>query len=552
MFLTQLPTAPVGASFTFKGKFGDANQKQSFTVYYTDGTLFDFEFKKIKSLFYGACSAVAAPTSINAPICQITNIPISFNTVQWLTNFEIPPVCFGVITTYEYLLPSGWKLGATTSNGSTWLAGGNSVTVTSNLLSGGQIGVRPTNSCDITLSKNSTPSFININRGNIPTLQINGNSTLNLYCGDASAKTFTVQNVASCITSYEWVTANKGWYDAGGNTITANIITTIPSITIYPSCIASNPAKDITVIIKAGSEVLNSKVTITFSTAPPPLAISGAPEFCTSSNYSIPVSSACGASVAWSLEPLQNYPLPVTFSCTNCPTTTLTKYYGGTALLTATVNFPNCNLMGTYQKYIGLGIPVFRGWYNSPTNTIEPLVPWTRANLNATNPACYTTYITTSTDITANTTVVWSDGGNSGGVTWTQIGNNLRFYFSDLNQWAFFNVSINNSCGVTNLRYRFNSVGDNCTGIILLRVLATPNPSSNSVNVQLIEGDKIKVNKEIKGIKITDKVGGIKKIIEYGSGNKKVDVDISSLPVDIYNISVYDGTQWYTTRLLKN
>ena len=45
--ITQLPTSPVGSSFTFKGKFGDLNQKQTFRVFYTDGTYFDFDFKKI-------------------------------------------------------------------------------------------------------------------------------------------------------------------------------------------------------------------------------------------------------------------------------------------------------------------------------------------------------------------------------------------------------------------------------------------------------------------------------------------------------------------------
>lgn len=50
--VTQLPTSPVGSTFTFKGKFGDVNQKQIFRITYTDGTSYDFEFKRIKSLFY--------------------------------------------------------------------------------------------------------------------------------------------------------------------------------------------------------------------------------------------------------------------------------------------------------------------------------------------------------------------------------------------------------------------------------------------------------------------------------------------------------------------
>ncbi len=242
------------------------------------------------------------------------------------------------------------------------------------------------------MSNNSNPVYIGITRPNAPVLKLNGASSVTLYCGDATAKAFTVQNPAACVTSYEWVTANKGWFDVNGVAITANIITTTPSLTIYPSCASSNPAKDIEVLMKAGTEVLSSKVTVTYSSAAPPLAITGAPEFCTSSTYTIPVSTACGASVSWSLQPLDNYPFPVTLSCTNCSSTTLTILNGGTALLRATVTFPNCNSTGVYEKYIGVGVPKFRGWYNSPTNSLQPLNPWTRQNLTATNEVCYGTY----------------------------------------------------------------------------------------------------------------------------------------------------------------
>ncbi len=100
------------------------------------------------------------------------------------------------------------------------------------------------------------------------------------------------------------------------------------------------------------------------------------------------------------------------------------------------------------------------------------------------------------------------------------------------------------------MKYKFYSVSDNCSGGLLLRVLA--NPTSNSVNVELLEGEKVKVNKEIKKVKLIDKLGNVKKIVDYGNGNKKITMDISGLPTDIYNISVFDGKYWYNTRLIKN
>lgn len=48
--VTELPTSPVGTTFTFKGKFGDLNQKQTFRIYHPDNSSTPFEFKRIKSL----------------------------------------------------------------------------------------------------------------------------------------------------------------------------------------------------------------------------------------------------------------------------------------------------------------------------------------------------------------------------------------------------------------------------------------------------------------------------------------------------------------------
>ncbi|MBN9351672.1 MAG: hypothetical protein J0H55_13415 [Chitinophagaceae bacterium] len=68
--VTQQPSLPVGSTFIFKGKFGDANQKQSFRVTFSDGSSYPFEFKKIKSLYYPVtCSQVPNQATITAPRC---------------------------------------------------------------------------------------------------------------------------------------------------------------------------------------------------------------------------------------------------------------------------------------------------------------------------------------------------------------------------------------------------------------------------------------------------------------------------------------------------
>lgn len=149
----------------FTGRFDDVNTKQTFTVTYTDANgasvNFPFEFKKIKSLFYShpLCGYIQPnQTTITAPTCQVNTIPISFNNLQWFTQYESPTLCFGTVTTYEYQIPVGWKLGVTTCvNSNQWLAGSNNVSIVTDANSGdgGSVKIRPINSgCEVAVKCN--------------------------------------------------------------------------------------------------------------------------------------------------------------------------------------------------------------------------------------------------------------------------------------------------------------------------------------------------------------------------------------------------------------
>ena len=112
----------------------------------------DFEFKRIKSLAYStSCAQVPDQATITVPRCQVVNIPVIVSNVQWGTAFESPTLCFGTINTFEYRLPAGWSIGPNVSDGSNWIPGGSSVTVTSNASTGdgGAILIRPRNSCGL-------------------------------------------------------------------------------------------------------------------------------------------------------------------------------------------------------------------------------------------------------------------------------------------------------------------------------------------------------------------------------------------------------------------
>ena len=50
--VTQAPVPPVGSTFTFKGKFGDVNQKQIFKVTFTDNTFTNLPLKRSNHYFF--------------------------------------------------------------------------------------------------------------------------------------------------------------------------------------------------------------------------------------------------------------------------------------------------------------------------------------------------------------------------------------------------------------------------------------------------------------------------------------------------------------------
>jgi len=189
-------------TFNFIGKFADYNNKQTFTVNYTNASGLpssqDFTFTKIKSLLtpnlYSQISP--SPTSIISPPCQVNTHTISFPNVQFGNPFESPIIGYGTITTYEYLLPVGWVLNGATSNGTSWIPGTNSVSLTSNLSSSGSIQVRAINPCGTNLTK-----------GQITTIAINRPKPVLTFTGGyavCATQNFQAFGTPAWVTNYTW------------------------------------------------------------------------------------------------------------------------------------------------------------------------------------------------------------------------------------------------------------------------------------------------------------------------------------------------------------
>lgn len=216
-------TFPGGTTtqFKFDGGFQDDNTPQSFQVWYVvDGISYyvSFTFKKIESFLhpYVAVSRpVPSVSSITAPRCQVNNFNISFPNVQMASNIPGTPDVYGTVTEYQYLLPSGWSIGASSSTGSNWITSTNNATITSGLANGdgGYIYIRAVPPCVGTLTAGPAAQ-VAISRP-APTLGITSADGTNFIC---SSNTFNLSGVpAGATVSWALSDNTAATISAGGN-----------------------------------------------------------------------------------------------------------------------------------------------------------------------------------------------------------------------------------------------------------------------------------------------------------------------------------------------
>ncbi len=558
------------STFRFKATFGDISQNSKIRIEYkitgqTSSTSEIITFSKIKSLYDRPIPNLSG-IIINTPLCNTTAFPFNFPP----NNFAYSSAA--TINSYEYIVPVGWKVGSVVSTGAV-ITTSNTTTLTPHPLSGGTIQVTPVSGCSATgLTKGQTRSVV-INRPSLRLTQ-NGATTIIIRKGDNAARIFTVENAAQagCITEYQWNVANKGWLDAAGNPITTFITTTTPSLTLIPPCSGTPLPQDVEVVIKAGNDQLTSKVTVINSNDAVQLEISGPAEFCTSGTYNI-TGTTCNIDVTWEMVYLNNHPNVATISCTNCNSTTLTKYGNGTVLLRASVLIAGTTVPEIIERYIGVGTPVVRGWYNSPANPVQPLVINTNRFNPVYNDVCQAGQTITNMDITANATVLWSYGGYNGTsepqIQWYQSGNNLNLIMFNEGERVRFSLTTTNTCGSITNSYWFNSVAGNCGGVPLrvnpvdtvkkkqqflkevksMKLTVSPNPASGNVLINLINHNG-KELVELKEIRITDMLGNIKIQKRFSGGVQSSNINIGILKTGVYYVKVFNGFIWITEKLI--
>jgi hypothetical protein len=210
-----------------------------------------------------------------------------------------------------------------------------------------------------------------------------------------------------------------------------------------------------------------------------------------------------------------------------------------------------------YNIWAGLYNPVWS--YNSPTNPIETLLQSTSSQV-VFNQVCAGNQIVATTRPKQDRNIVWQLLSVNGSINWSQSGDNLNLWFSDINQQAYFKVLVTNPCGTAEYFYNFQSVlSANCIfmrntellGANEIKVLVAPNPSSNNISVSLKNMNSGPVNTVIKEVRLVDKTGVVQRIIRTGIKGGQVMIDVSGLPTDIYTILVFNGQVWHTGKFLK-
>jgi len=437
----------------FTGRFADANSAQSFTVNYTanDGSSqqFPFAFKRIKSLSYSTtCAQVPNQAAVLAPRCQVVNIPITVPNVQWGTNFESPTLCFGSTSSFEYQIPNGWNISGQPSNGSNWIPGGNSVTVTSDLSNGigGVILVRPRNTCAAGLQNGQAPGQIPINRP-APTLTIA--STQDYICNTGQIASFTMNGM---------------------------------------------PA---------------------------------------------------GSTIVWQLSDATNATI---VGCSTCTTVTVQKATNFTGFVNLTATVSHCSF--TYPvgpKQIALGTGRTTVFFSQLNPTCE--VP-SRAYFYGTVEAftSVTNYDWYAKDMT--------NASNPFVLKQTGLLSTADFPLgSKGNRYYTIRVIATTPCGnVSTIDAEGLIWAPSCSGGGA-RIAVSPNPAQKNINIALLTDKQLATDKSdqtnIRNIEIQDKNGNTILTSKQQGNSKQANINISTLRPDYYIIRVWTGTEWISSKLLK-
>jgi len=261
------------------------------------------------------------------------------------------------------------------------------------------------------------------------------------------------------------------------------------------------------------------------------IAISGAPQFCGSSDYTLTgtLPPAANTSISW-----YSYPSGITFSPSNAVATTASGTVGSTTL-TATMMVTEadgevCGTAYPQLQVIAGPLPI------SMTSTAGTCSGNTQTWSLVMNPSAY---------------------GNNWNWTVNYLGTNSSIYILNPNSSSTF-VDVTGG-GTVGLTYKDICGGSHTDGVTVYSschssntYLITPNPANSQITLTTNNNkNNATTNEEVNpsiatiyAIKITDQLGVTRKSLNFGSGVVSTQIPVSDLPPGSYFISIFDGTKW--------
>ncbi|HPR74461.1 MAG TPA: S8 family serine peptidase [Bacteroidales bacterium] len=255
--------------------------------------------------------------------------------------------------------------------------------------------------------------------------------------------------------------------------------------------------------------------------------ISGPSVVCSSESTFTINNYPSGSTVSWSKSSNLNY-----VSGQNTNSYVVQSGSIGNAWVQATI-ITSCDTIELPAYSLWSGVPVIE---STETLAIYP---------NGWNNVCVFQQKVVGMNITGESSVVWEKLSSTPyNISWYQNGNNLSFYFYDINQNAVFRVSASNSCGSTSYSYGFMAMqcgGDPCDPEYLI----SPNPASGMItivpDIPPPCDEYLMLSNQITQVKVYDSNGSIKKSFRYGKGTNRVEINTSDLRTGTYFLEISNG-----------
>ena len=323
----------------------------------------------------------------------------------------------------------------------------------------------------------------------------------------------------------------SNWIPGGNNVVVTSDLTTGDGSDIKIR--ASNKSCGI------GLESNGPVSTVRISRPTPSLTISGDPSICSGSKPYVLNGVPAGATVNWALSSSVHASIPIPSNNNSVNVTRITST-NTSVILSATVT----DCITTYpavSKTIILGRPTisagsvpYKYWNGNPTTDY--------------NNICNSQNTYTNMPVTGATSVLWTrTAASPTNTSWSQVGNNLNFYFWAVGQTAVFNVNASNACGSTSQNFGFKSIscggGGGCDqyrvspnpakGFVEITLLKIPPPCERSSRAEISE-------RTISEIRIYDNSGKLKLVRKEKKANQSK-VILNDLKTGLYTLEIISG-----------